>query len=261
MPVARAALLGLLAASPVVALRHLSTTGEEELTVALEPECKCLSYADVYQNRSVRCGDAFEQRGIHNCNYFYEKLHDTHCWNKDKMDPNAGQWCYVALECQTLDGGARVKKAPVNWKTCKKGRDQLSSISNVKSLVLMAKRYGLDPSEVFAMAYPPVANIPFYSEVKPILLQRWNRVKDRFNMTGLEEHEKKSLVDVMTFGPRSIIQSEDLKPPQGIVEGFNIYEISTNEDLIKEPWEVKYKTPFQISKVTLVKSADGFRGM
>uniref|UniRef100_A0A7S2AF45 Uncharacterized protein n=1 Tax=Alexandrium andersonii TaxID=327968 RepID=A0A7S2AF45_9DINO len=233
-------------------LFHVEEWEEEpvEKVEKLEPGCECLNYTDVYDNRSVRCGDSFEVPGVTNCMFFYKRLNSNWCWNipRKDMKKDEGQWCYVSLECKQLDGGARVGKAPVNWKRCREHRDPMTRFKSVKKLALWAKKHDFDLQDVLTLAYSR-----FYG-------QWWEQLKEyiepgkRFNLTAMPEKWRTQIEDIMMYGPRTYFPTGSGQGAQAVIENFKVYYMTENKQWTHgKGWHDKYVHPFKMTQVVLKK--------
>lgn len=151
--------------------------------------CKCLNWAEVYENKGVVCGQALEflftrasagaQRAStvmvasdsrlaamratplgQLCKNFFERYSGNQCVGqmRDLRPADAdkwysGSWCYVSADCQDLRGGAKVPGTVVSWKGCEKGKDVALRDLTPDELIDVSAENDLDASKLFEYAY------------------------------------------------------------------------------------------------------------
>uniref|UniRef100_A0A7S1RP19 Phospholipase B-like n=1 Tax=Alexandrium catenella TaxID=2925 RepID=A0A7S1RP19_ALECA len=259
MPLARLALLGLLAASPAVALRRHAFPGIDsdnasaelviENPVPVEPGCQCLEYAQVYANHSARCGSVFERHG-EMCKLFYQKMEDNLCWNIPG-DAEQGQWCYVSLDCQALNGGAHLRKASVAWKRCSPRQDRMSRLHTVKSLTVWAKKRDIDLGMAFSMAYQALEGIT-WEQLAPYFPDGTAMVDD---LRAVPDQWKSKIEGIVHSGPNTIIRSSTGRAPEAIIDKHDLYVTAENTEWTRGKRKNEVAAhPFQMTEVTLVKT-------
>jgi len=251
----RLAVLGLLAAAPVAALRHTAARddGLDELEKPLQPKdpkCQCLPFVDVYTKYSVRCGDGhgMERHGVEDCEFFYPRIPEGLCWNIPTEKEDKGQWCYVSMECEKLNGGARVGKAPVQWKKCEqKDQDPMTRFWKVRRLSAWAKHFDMDMAQVFSNAYPSL-RYP-WEKLRPKI-----EPGHKYNLTNVPSPWGPWLQEYMNNHEKVFIPS-DLKE-HGVIDGFKTYVLQENGEWARgKAWHDKLQHPYKNTLVKLIKEA------
>merc|ERR1719414_912090 len=109
-----------------------------------------MSWADVYRDYAVKCGQANELHlmtktgmgwataatstnfGKQLCQTFFEVLQSNVCLNVDvgwvdsPTDWQFEQYCYVPKQCRDLNGGDEIEDMQVSWKICNQGLDNMT---------------------------------------------------------------------------------------------------------------------------------------
>mmetsp|Transcript_18687 Transcript_18687/g.50706 ORF Transcript_18687/g.50706 Transcript_18687/m.50706 type:complete len:254 (-) Transcript_18687:122-883(-) len=179
-------------------------------------DCECLGWKRLYATRLRNCGIVFE--GPKYCDGFWRKLEANLCVNV-LLTPDLGQWCYVNDTCSALNGGTIVRQTRgLSWKLCRRG-DAGSRSLDVSTLLQHAAADGINPLLMLRMAYPTFPHA------------KWREVKEYFrtarNATGASRLPAKlqgRIEELLRSRQRTAFDSEDGKPPFGILDGDRFWE-------------------------------------
>mmetsp|Transcript_14681 Transcript_14681/g.39236 ORF Transcript_14681/g.39236 Transcript_14681/m.39236 type:complete len:330 (+) Transcript_14681:76-1065(+) len=157
--------------------------------------CDCMQWAGVYYDRLAACGRARELYFLSKygfsaayaatepisglphkvCNDFLKNLKDSSCINVDLLpfpadDMTDKQWCYVANDCDALNGGEDATNtmgfqqagwnnlqsvSNLSWKICDQSSgDVILKYKTVEELIAMSETNDVSKSRMIRLAYP-----------------------------------------------------------------------------------------------------------